>query len=111
MSKWIRKGDKVVVISGNDKGKSGEVISRKKERVIVQGVNIRKKHAKRQQKAPGAEILEMEMPFHISKVSLCNSDGKPIKPKVRLNKKSGEKELFYLEGEREVMLRQVKKQS
>jgi large subunit ribosomal protein L24 len=107
MSKWIRKGDKVVVISGNDKGKTGAVIARQESRVIVQGVNIRKKHAKRRQKAPGAEILEMEMPFDISKVALCNADGKPVKPRVRVSKKGGAKELYYLEGEKEVALRKV----
>ena len=82
MSKWIRKGDKVVVIAGNSRGKTGEVISRTEERVIVQGINIRKKHAKRRTKAPGAEILEMEMPFHISNVALCNAEGKAVKAKV-----------------------------
>jgi len=110
MSKWIRKGDKVVVISGNEKGKSGEVISRLKDRVIVQGVNIRKKHVKRQQKAPGAGIIEMEMALHISNVALCNMDGKPVKPKVRVTKENG-KELFYLEGDKEIALRQLRKHS
>lgn len=108
MSKWIRKGDKVVVTAGNDKGKIGEVITRKVDRVIVQGVNIRKKHAKRREKTPGTEILEMEMPFHISNVALCDTDGKAIKAKVRINK-SGEKELFYLAGDKEIALRQVRK--
>lgn len=110
MSKWIRKGDKVVVTAGNDKGKTGEVILRKEDRVVIQGVNIRKKHAKRQQKAPGAEILEMEMPLNICKVALCNSDGKPVKAKVRVAK-NGAKELYYLEGDKEVTLRQVTKNS
>lgn len=110
MSKWIRKGDKIVVISGNDKGKIGEVIARNADRVVVQGINIRKKHAKRREKSPGTEILEMEMPFHISNVALCNSDGKPVKPKIRMSK-NGEKELFYFEGEKEVALRQIRKHS
>lgn len=110
MSKWIRKGDKVVVIAGNDRGKLGEVISRNENRVIVQGVNIRKKHAKRRQKMPGTEILEMEMPFHISNVALCGADGQSIKPQVRVNK-DGAKELYYLEGDKEVALRQVRKHS
>ena|SRR5579871_3087705 len=109
MSKWIRKGDKVVVISGNEKGKSGEVIARTEDRVVIQGINIRKKHAKRRQKAPGAEILEMEMPLHISNVALCNAEGKPVRAKVRVNKKSDAKELYYLEGEKEVILRSVRK--
>jgi large subunit ribosomal protein L24 len=110
MSKWIRKGDRIVVISGNEKGKTGEVIARHDERVIVQGVNIRKKHAKRQQKAPGAEILEIEMPLHISNVALCSANGNPVKPKVRVGG-DGTKELFYLEGDKQVVLRQVRKHS
>lgn len=110
MSKWIRKGDKVVVIAGNDKGRTGEVISRRDERVIVQGVNIRKKHAKRRQKAPGAEILEMEMPFHISNVALCDANGNAIKAKVSMSN-SGEKQLYFRDGDKEVVLRQVKKHS
>jgi large subunit ribosomal protein L24 len=46
MSKWIRKGDLVKVIAGNDKGKAGQVIARAEDRVLVQGINIRKKHMK-----------------------------------------------------------------
>ncbi|MES2122394.1 MAG: 50S ribosomal protein L24 [Chlamydiota bacterium] len=109
MSKWIKKGDKVLVIAGNDRGKTGEVIRRSAERVIVQGVNIRKKHAKRQQKMPGAEILEMEMPIHISNVSLMNAGGKPVKAKVRMTP-NGIKELIYIDGGKEVLIRQVGKQ-
>jgi large subunit ribosomal protein L24 len=110
MSRWIRKGDKVVVIAGNEKGKTGEVIVRKEDRVIIQGINIRKKHVKRQQKAAGAGIIEIEVPLHVSNVALCNGDGKPVKPRVR-HGADGEKELFYLEGDREVALRKVKKHS
>jgi large subunit ribosomal protein L24 len=109
MSKWIKKGDKVVVIAGNDKGKTGDVIQLKGERILIQGINIRKKHAKRKTKAPGAEILEMECPIHVSNVSLCNDDGKPIKVKVRQT--DGKKELVYLEKGKEVTLRQVSKKS
>lgn len=108
MSKWIRKGDKVVVVSGNEKSKVGEVILRKPDTVVIQGVNIRKKHAKRREKAPGAEILEMEMPLAVNKVSLCNAEGRPVKVKARFDEK-GEKELYYREGDKEVLLRKVKK--
>ena len=126
MSKWIKKGDKLIVICGNDKGKIGEVLSRitgksktnkagkviseAGDRVIVQGVNIRKKHAKRRENTPGTGILEMEMPFHVSNVALCNTDGKAVRPKVRVGK-GGEKELFYLEGGKEIALRNVRKHS
>jgi len=109
MSKWIKKGDKVVVIAGNDKGKNGDVIRVKGDKVLVQGINIRKKHAKRKTKAPGAEILEMEFPINISNVSLSGSDGKPVKVKVRMS--DGKKELVYLEKGKEVLLRQVSKKS
>ena len=110
MSKWIRKGDKVVVIAGNDRGKTGDVIVRKNDRVIIQGVNVRKKHVKPRQKTPGAGIIEMEMPIHISNIALCNDAGKPVKVKIRIDK-NGAKELFYLDGSKEVTLRQVSKQS
>ena len=109
MSKWIKKGDKVVVIAGNDKGKTGEVVARQGERVIVQGINIRKKHAKRRAKTGAGEIHEIEMPVHISNVSLCNAEGKPIKARVRIEGKN--KEIFYLEGGKEIPLRQVRKHS
>lgn len=110
MSKWIKKGDRVVVIAGNDKGKTGDVIARKKDRVIVQGVNIRKKHAKRTQKAPGAGIIDIEVSIHVSNVAFCNSEAKPVKARVRTDA-NGAKELFYLNGDKEVTLRQISKQS
>lgn len=107
MSKWIKKGDKVVVIAGNEKGKVGEVISRKLDRVVIQGINIRSKHAKRSTNAPRTEILKIEAPIHISNVSLCDANGKPVKIKVRETKDSG-KELFYLlENGKAVVHRQV----
>ncbi|MEN9344319.1 MAG: ribosomal protein [Chlamydiota bacterium] len=110
MSKWIKKGDKVVVISGNEKGKVGNVVQKSADRVVIQGVNIRKKHAKRKQKSPGAEILEMEMPLALCKVALCNADGKPVKAKIRISD-AGVKELYYLEEGKPVVLRQVSKRS
>ena len=110
MSRWLKKGDKVVVLAGNDKKMTGDVISRKGDRVLVQGINIRKKHAKRKTKAPGAEILEMEVPIHISNVSLCNADGKPIKVKVR-HDKTGAKELYYRENDKDVTFRKLSKNS
>ena len=109
MSKWIKKGDKVVVIAGNDRGKTGEVVARQEDRVIVQGVNIRKKHAKRRAKTGAGEIHEIEMPIHISNVSLCNTEGRPVKARVRISGKN--KELFYFEGDKQIAVRQVRKHS
>jgi large subunit ribosomal protein L24 len=107
---WIRKGDKVLVITGNERGKVGEVIAKRGDRVVVQGINIRKKHAKRAANSPAPGVLEMEMSMHISNVSLCNDAGKAIKPKVRQDKE-GHRELFYVENGKEVTLRQIKKHS
>ncbi|NGX44288.1 MAG: 50S ribosomal protein L24 [Candidatus Anoxychlamydiales bacterium] len=106
MSKWIKKDDSVVVIAGNDKGKVGTVLSKNKDRVVIQGINMRKKHMKRTQKTQAAQIVEMEMPIHISNIALCNKNEKPIKVKVKLE--NGEKKLIYFENEKEVVLRTLK---
>ena len=107
MSKWIKKGDKVLVIAGNEKGRTGNVLRRKGDKVVVQGMNIRKKHAKRREKVQTPSIIEMEMPIHISNVCLCDDDGKRIEVKVHATKK--EKDLFYMKGEKKVVLRTLKK--
>lgn len=97
----IKKGDKVVVTTGRDKGKSGEVISvlREKNRVLVQGVNLVKRHTKPTQGSQGG-IVEKEATLHISNVA--HADPKTDKPtrvgyrqlddgrKVRFAKGSGE---------------------
>ncbi len=97
----IKKGDKVVVISGRDKGKSGEVLSvlRADERVLVQGVNMMKRHTKPRPGEPGG-IVEKEAAIHISNVA--HIDPKSQKPtrvgyrilddgrKVRFARRSGE---------------------
>ncbi len=108
MSKWIRKGDRVLVVAGNNKGKSGEVLSRSGERVIIQDVNLRKKHMKRTQETQGGRIIEMEMPIHISNVCLCGKDGNALKVRVRTNKE-GLRELVYGEKNHETVYRSVKK--
>lgn len=108
MSKWIRKGDRVVVTAGNDKGKVGTVLSRGLKRVLVQGINIRKKHMKRQQEAQPAQIVDMEVPIHISNVRICSEDGKPVKIRVKVNS-DGNKELVYRLDGNEKVYRSVKK--
>ena len=97
----IRRGDRVVVLTGREKGKTGEVLRvlRKDERVLVQGVNMVRRHQKPSQLNPGG-IMEKEAPLHISNVSLI--DPKTDKPtrvgftvlegdrKVRVARRSGE---------------------
>ena len=108
MSKWIRKGDRVLVIAGNDKGKAGEVLSRSDDRVVVQGINVRKKHMRRTQEMQGGRIIEMEMPIHISNVALCNKDNQPLRLKVKVEK-NGERFLMVLDGSKESVYRSMKK--
>ena len=70
----VKKGDKVVVIAGNDKGKTGEVkrVITKTGRVIVDGVNLRWKHRKPTQKNPKGERVEEECSIHASNVMLLD---------------------------------------
>jgi large subunit ribosomal protein L24 len=97
----IKKGDEVVVLSGKERGKRGKVLRvlRKDERVLVQGVNMIKRHTRPSQVSPGG-ILEREASLHISKVALVDPKlGKPTRVgykfledgrKVRFAKLSGE---------------------
>jgi large subunit ribosomal protein L24 len=73
----VKKGDKVRVISGKDKGKTGTILAAypKESRVLVEGVNIVKKHAKPSQVNPQGGILSFEAPIHVSNVM-------PIDPKT-----------------------------
>lgn len=68
----IRVGDTVYVISGNDKGKTGKVLSfvKEKEKVVVEGVNVRTKNLKRSQENPKGKRISTEAPIHISNVRL-----------------------------------------
>lgn len=109
MSKWIRKDDKVVVVAGNDKGKIGKVLSRGKTRVLVQGINIRKKHRKSAGEQQGPKIVEMEMPIHISNVMIASKEDRPVRLRVRIEENTKEKLLVYQENGTEVIHRSVKK--
>ena len=82
----IKKGDSVIVITGKDKGKLGNVLSilKDKDRVIVQGVNIIKRHRKATQESPG-KIEEIEASIHISNVSHVDPDNdKPTRVKYEI---------------------------
>jgi len=97
----IKKGDRVVVLSGKDKGKTGEVTKNlpKELKVIVSGVNIATRHRKPSQANPQGGLERIEAPLHISKVALATKDGKPTRvrfetqdgKKVRVAVKTGEK--------------------
>ena len=98
----IKKGDTVYVLSGEDKGKQGRVLSVQvtKQRAIVEGVNIVTKSTKPNAKYPQGGLVKMEAPVHISNLSLIDpKSGKPTRVgfrkdekgvTVRYSKKSGE---------------------
>lgn len=82
MSLRIKKGDNVIVLSGKDKDKKGRVISvlTKKDRIIVEGVNVVKKHLKPTRKHPQGGIIERENSIPICKVMLiCPKCDKPTR--------------------------------
>ena len=98
----IKKGDTVQVLSGNDKGKTGEVLEviPKTEKIIVKGVNIRKKHKKPRKQGEEGGIISIECAIHSSKVNVvCPKCNKPTRigyevsenGKVRVCKKCGNK--------------------
>ena len=88
----IRKGDKVVVLSGRDKGKTGEVTRAmpKDGKVIVSGVNIATRHRKASQENPQGGLDKFEAPMHVSKVAIEDpKSGKPTR--VRFEVRDGKK--------------------
>ncbi|MFE8703840.1 50S ribosomal protein L24 [Cytobacillus sp. FJAT-54145] len=97
----VKKGDKVMVISGKDKGKTGVILTAfpKQNRVLVEGVNVVKKHSKPSQLNPQGGIISQEAPIHVSNVMPIDpKSGEPTRvgykmvddKKVRVAKKSGE---------------------
>ena len=101
MAAKIKKGDKVVVLTGRDKGKTGEVVQvmPKEERVLVRGVNVVKRH-QRQTASQEGGIVSKEAPIHLSNLAYADpKDGKPTRVgfrilddgrKVRFAKRSGD---------------------
>lgn len=96
----IKKGDTVKVIAGDDKGKTGAILSvdKKTLRVVIEGVNIIKRHTKPSAAKPEGGIIEKEAPMHISNVMLLDASGNATRVGkkldgnhwVRVSKKSGE---------------------
>ena len=87
----IKKGDQVMVITGESKGQKGRVLEviRDKERVLVEGINMVSKHTKPNAKSPQGGILKKEAPVHISNLMIVDpASGKPTRVGKRLNEKN-----------------------
>ena len=98
----IRKGDKVQVIAGNDKGKSGEVLEilLEKRRILVKDINIVTKHEKPSAGKPEGGLKKTEAPIHISNVMLVDpSSGKPTRVGRKLDDKGKLKRYSKKTGE------------
>lgn len=94
----IKKGDNCIVIAGNDKGKTGKVLEifSSTNRVILEGVNVRKKHTKAKTRGEKGQIAEFPMPIHLSNIMLVEGKKRTristkvvSGKKVRISKKSG----------------------
>lgn len=107
-SKKIRKGDRVVAISGNNRGQIGVVQSRDGDKVVVQGLNLRKKHLKKSQAVPTGRIVEIERPIHISNVQVCVEGDAAAKLRVRTDEQ-GDRQFIYKKDGQEMVYRSVKK--
>jgi len=100
MAAKIRKGDRVVLLTGKDKGRSGNVVKvlPKDNRVFVQGLNLVKRHTRPTQADPQGGIKTKEASVHLSNVAIADSNGKPTRvgfrvegdKKVRVAKSTGE---------------------
>ena len=98
----IRKGDKVTVIAGNDKGKTGEVLEilLEKRRVLVKDVNVVTKHEKPSAGKPEGGLKKVEAPIHISNVMLLDpASGKPTRVGRKLDDKGKLKRYSKKTGE------------
>jgi large subunit ribosomal protein L24 len=87
----IKKGDQVIVLSGKDKGRTGEVTQSlpKDGKVVVAGVNVAVRHKKASQTNPQGGLERSEAPLHVSKVAHVTADGKPTR--VRFEDRDGKK--------------------
>jgi large subunit ribosomal protein L24 len=97
----IKKGDQVIVLSGKDKGRTGEVIKAmpKDGKVVVSGVNVHVRHAKPSQTDPQGGLKRSEAPLHISKVAHV-VDGKPTR--VRFETQDGKKVRVAVKGGKKI---------
>jgi large subunit ribosomal protein L24 len=101
--KKLRKGDQVVVLSGKDKGRTGEITQVLEDKVLVQGVNVAKKHQRGnpQKNQPGG-LLDREMPLHVSKVAIWNAGSKKA-DRVGVKSLADGKRVRFLKSNNEVL--------
>lgn len=90
----IKKNDNVIIIAGKDRGKQGKVLRVwiTEEKVLVEGVNMKKKHQKPRKQGEKGQVIDMPHPVHISNVLLyCSSCGKGVRMGAKINEKNKKK--------------------
>ncbi|WP_394760952.1 50S ribosomal protein L24 [Phenylobacterium sp.] len=102
MSAKIKKGDRVVVLTGKDKGRQGAVskVFPKESRVLVDGLNMVQRHTRPSQGDPQGGIKSKEAPLHVSNVAVVDSKGKPTRVGFRLD---GDKKVRFAKTTGEVI--------
>ncbi|VVE74447.1 50S ribosomal protein L24 [Pandoraea anapnoica] len=81
----IRKGDQVIVLTGKDKAKRGTVLAVDGEKLVVEGVNVAKKHVKpNPMKGTQGGVVDKTMPIHVSNVALVDANGKPSRVGIKV---------------------------
>ncbi len=102
MSAKIKKGDRVVVLAGRDKGRTGNVVKvlPKDERLVVEGLNMVQRHTKPSQGDPQGGIKHKEAPLHVSNVAIVDSKGKPTRVGFRMD---GDKKVRFAKTNGEVI--------
>ena len=104
-NKRIRAGDRVVVIAGNDKGRTGTILSRKGDRLVIEGINVRTKHVKKTNEGPG-RIAKLEMPINASNVMLCPKDERGVRTRLRQDQDGDRFVVYKSEDGQEIVHRQ-----
>jgi large subunit ribosomal protein L24 len=103
----FKKGDRVVAIAGNERGKIGTILRCVGERVVIQGLNIRKKHVKKSEQNPAGGIMSFEHSMHVSNIKLCVAEDTGVKLRTRVDP-SGNRELYYKLDGQEITHRSLK---
>lgn len=111
MARHIRKDDEVIVTAGSDKGTRGRVVQvlTGEDRVIVEGVNVRRKHVKPTQSNPQGGVVSVSMPIHISNVSPVDKNKKPTRVRFETNKDGEKVRVAATTGETLSVLKKARK--
>lgn len=111
MARHIRKDDEVIVTAGASKGTRGRVVQvlTGEDRVIVEGVNVRRKHVKPTQSNPQGGVISVSMPIHISNVSPVDKNKKPTRVRFETNAEGEKVRVAVTTGETLSVLKKARK--